>query len=444
MNPSYYNVLVDAPEDDGSAIIFNTRTSAIGVLSCKERALYNELSESSAPSSEAQELLQALIDDGFSMGNAETEANFMRYQFEKYRFDDTVFELYVAPTMGCNFNCPYCFEKKREGRMSPATQDALMRFIEEQFSNRPFKELKIVWYGGEPLLAMDIIEVLSARFISFCERHQLKYVASMISNTSLADEAVQKKLVACQVWSVMTTIDGVGETHELRRINKKGTPTYETILSNVEGMTSKGICVDFRCILEKGNVESCLELTENMARHDNLGIRVKPMRDMSKLAEEAGREVSQAARVEPLEPEEYAEAFYRVFMQGKPKAADYARALEPLHLHCSACMDRGYAIDELGNAFNCGCAIGDDKKVLFNICEPAQTRKTRWDMIAWYGSHNPLDIPHCRTCRVLPLCQGGCLRIDEEPGSECNPMKYIVEKMALGYYAALEEERMGA
>lgn len=439
MIPSYYNVLVELPESTDT-VIFNTRTSAIGVLSESERVLYDELSHADNPSVQAQSFLKELSDDGFSMGSAEVEANFMRYQFEKYRFDDTVFELYVAPTMGCNFNCPYCFEKKREGRMSPATQDALMRFVEEQFENRPFKELKIVWYGGEPLLAMDIIEALSARFIAFCEAKGLKYVASMISNTSLADEAVQKKLVECQVWSVMTTIDGVGETHELRRVNKGGTPTYETILSNVEGMTSKGICVDFRCILEKGNVESCLKLTEGMARHDNLGIRVKPMRDMSKLAAEAGREVSQAAPVEPLAPEEYADAFYRVFMQSSPAAADYARALEPLHLHCSAAMDRGYAIDELGNAFNCGCAIGDDSKVLFNICEPPETRKTRWDMIAWYGSHNPLDLPHCRVCPVLPLCQGGCLRIDEEPGTECNPLRYIIEKMVLGYYRALCEE----
>lgn len=442
MAPSYYNVITNLPASD-SAVIFNTRTSAIGTLSPEEHALYDELATSDSPSPQAQAFLQELVAGGFSMGDAETEANFMRYQFEKYRFDDAVFELYVAPTMSCNFNCPYCFEKKREGRMSARTQDALMSFIEEQFENRPFKELKIVWYGGEPLLAMDIIEALSKRFISFCEEHDLRYLASMISNTSLADEKVQQRLVACQVWSVMTTIDGVGEAHELRRVSKDGTPTYETILDNVEGMTEKGICVDFRCILEKGNVESCLELTKSMTRHENLGIRVKPMRDMSQLAAEAGRELSQAACVEPLAPEEYAEAFYRVFMQGTPRAADYQRALEPLHLHCSACMDRGYAIDELGNAFNCGCAIGDEKKVLFNICEKPEVRKVRWDMIAWYGSHNPLDLPHCRTCPVLPLCQGGCLRIDEERGSECNPLRYIIDKMVAGHYQALCEENAG-
>ena len=437
MNPSYYNVLVDRP--DGEAVIFNARTSAIGLLDADERRLYGELaaaSDAGAASDEARRLLDTLVKEGFSMGDAEREADFMRYQFEKYRFDDTVFELYVAPTMGCNFNCPYCFEKKREGRMSAEVQDALLRFIKEQYENRPFKELKIVWYGGEPLLQMGIIEALSARFIAFCEPLGIDYVASVISNTSLADEDVQDRLIACRVWSVMTTIDGVGEFHELRRVNKAGSPTYEKILDNVESMTKKGICVDFRCILEKGNVESCLELTQGMARHENLGIRVKPMRDMSKL----GREVPAAARVEPLSCEDFAEASYKVFMQSHPTAKDYRRALEPLHLHCSASMDRGYAIDEFGNAFNCGCAIGDSEKILFNICEPPETRTTRWDMIAWYGSHNPLDNERCRTCRVLPLCQGGCLRIDEEPYQECNPLRYTIDRMVSGYYEALDGE----
>lgn len=437
MTPSYYNVLVEVPSTN-ETVIFNTRTSSLGVLDAREVAVYNDLVAGRSDTPGAEELPQTLKAGGFAMEDAEAEANYMRYQFERYRFDDTVFELYVAPTMGCNFNCPYCFEHKREGYMTPEVQDALMAFVEEQYANRPYKELKIVWYGGEPLLRLDIIEALSARFIDFCQRHDVKYVASMISNTSLAGEDVQQKLLACQIWSVMTTIDGEGALHEQRRVNKCGKPTFSTIMDNVEGMTDKGICVDFRCILEKGNVESCLNITKSMSGHKNLGIRVKQMRDMSQF----GREVPGAAKVEPLAREEYADAFYRVFMQSDPSAEDYRRALEPLRLHCSASMDRGYAIDERGNAFNCGCAIGDDKKILFNICEPPETRIVRWDMVAWYGSHNPLDKESCRRCPVLPLCQGGCLRIDaEEAFGECNPLRYVIDKMVLGYYQSLQDEQ---
>ncbi len=432
MKTSYYNVVVDIPGSDES-VLYNTRTSAIACLGSEERAVYDLLLEGGKPGEAEAPIVSELADGGFLVENPEFEANMLQYQFERYRYSDAILELYVAPTMGCNFDCPYCFEHKREGSMSQAVQDALLGFVREEYDERPFEELKIVWYGGEPLLQIDTIVELSKRFIAFAEEAGIEYVASIISNTSLANEEVQQKLIDSRVWSIMTTLDGEKEIHDARRVNKAGESTFDTIMRNVDSMTEKGICVDFRCILEKGNVESCLRLTEQMANRDNLGIRVKPMRDMSKF----GRDVPGAAEVEALEPEDYADAFYKVFLQKNPTVEDYERALEPIRLHCSAAMERGYAIDELGNAFNCGCAIGDDSKILFNICEPKETRKVNWDLKSWYNAHNPVAIERCRGCRVLPLCQGGCLRRDEEPFSECNPMKYIIEDMVLGYYEAL-------
>lgn len=435
MRPSFYNVVVELPETQKS-VIYNTRTCAIAELDSAERAVYELLLEGGEASISDKTLITELADQGFIMNNPEDEANLLQYQFERYRYSDAVFELYVAPTMGCNFNCPYCFERKRPGQMSPEVQDALVRFVREEYAERPYKELKIVWYGGEPLMQVDIISSLSKRLIAFSEEVGIPYVASVISNTSLATEEVQDALIEAQVWSVMTTLDGEREVHDLRRVNKTGESTFDTIMENLESMTEKGICVDFRCILEKGNVDSCLRLTQQMAHHKNLGIRVKPMRDMSHL----GREVPEAAKVEALDPKDYAAVFYQVFLQKNPDVSDYERALEPIRLHCSAAMDRGYAIDELGNAFNCGCAIGDDSKILFNICEPPETREINWGLKSWYNAHNPLAIDRCRSCRVLPLCQGGCLRRDEKPFSECNPLKYVIEDMVRGYYHALLSE----
>ena len=437
MKASYYNVLVETgidPNDgNAAAVLFNTRTSTLAELDKGELAAYRGIEKLC----DDDPIAKQLAEQGFVLKDPESEANLLRYEFEKYRFDDSVFELYVAPTLSCNFGCPYCFERKRPGAMTSEVQDALVEFVGEQYRERPYKTLKIIWYGGEPLLRMDVIESLSGRFIAFCEKRGIEYIASVISNTSLATPEVQDRLIACGVWSVMSTIDGIGEIHEARRVNSGEAPTYETIRSNVEAMAEKGICVDFRCILEKGNVESCLELTRSMAHRDNLRVRVKPLIDFG----DANGKNMAAAGLRPLSREEFAQAYLEVFLQGLPDAADYERELAPLRLNCSACMDRGYAIDERGNVSNCGCTIGDDSKTLFNICEPADSRTVNWDLVSWYGSKNPLDMPYCRTCRVLPLCQGGCLRVsDPEPFHNCNPLRYCIEDMVRGYYAALLKE----
>ena len=145
MKASYYNVLVKdkAGQNDAgvAAVLFNTRTSALVELTADELAAYLAVENLS----DDNPVIKELSCYGFVLKDPETEANLLHYEFEKYRFDDSVFELYVASTLSCNFNCPYCCEYKRSSSMSSEVQDALMSFVQEQYNERPHQTLKIVW-----------------------------------------------------------------------------------------------------------------------------------------------------------------------------------------------------------------------------------------------------------------------------------------------------------
>lgn len=70
-------------------------------------------------------------------------------------FSNSKLILTLAPTSQCNFNCPYCFEENKPiCKMSEQTISNIVKFI-AKYEN--LKQLYLTWYGGEPLLALNIL-----------------------------------------------------------------------------------------------------------------------------------------------------------------------------------------------------------------------------------------------------------------------------------------------
>jgi len=77
--------------------------------------------------------------------------------------DRNYLSLTIAPTLNCNFMCPYCYEEENARQvsfMSKEVTDNTLRFIKHQL-NGPNAGVSISWYGGEPLLAVHTIQYIS-------------------------------------------------------------------------------------------------------------------------------------------------------------------------------------------------------------------------------------------------------------------------------------------
>lgn len=69
---------------------------------------------------------------------------------------DKIANIIIAPTLECNAHCFYCFENGfKKGKMSIETADRLVDYLQEHWNG---EKLGITWFGGEPLLAADIID----------------------------------------------------------------------------------------------------------------------------------------------------------------------------------------------------------------------------------------------------------------------------------------------
>ena len=124
--------------------------------------------------------------------------------------------LTIVPTLNCNFQCSYCFSFARQERLGHSVRQALLQFVRNKLDK--VENLSISWFGGEPLLCLDIIEDLSAQFSGLSEEHQVKMTpGTIITNGYLLTREVAKRLQKAGISSAQITLDGDQETHDRRR-----------------------------------------------------------------------------------------------------------------------------------------------------------------------------------------------------------------------------------
>lgn len=142
--------------------------------------------------------------------------------------------LTILPTGKCNFNCSYCLESEQDfsrNRMTKQSQDAILKFVQKNISK--YHDLRIAWFGGEPLLEAQIIDDLSKKLIQICNSRHITYSASTITNGYLLTPKVFNTLYKQKLYNYMITVDGFKEQHDKFRCMHNGEGTYDKIMENL-------------------------------------------------------------------------------------------------------------------------------------------------------------------------------------------------------------------
>ena len=138
--------------------------------------------------------------------------------------------LTIAPTRACNFICPYCYEEnKTVSMMTDETEAQLINFIK---LHKKISDIAIIWYGGEPLLAIDRIRSINKKISELGK----DYTSMIVTNGYLLDDNVISILDELKLKKIQITLDGNKETHDSRRCLKGGGPTFDKIVSNMKNL----------------------------------------------------------------------------------------------------------------------------------------------------------------------------------------------------------------
>lgn len=145
------------------------------------------------------------------------------------------FQAIVFPTEKCNLRCTYCYEDFAVGKMPEAVQDQLIHFLKSK--SEEYEEINLSWFGGEPLLALDVIDRVHRGLIPHLVRKRVGFSSQITTNAYYLDATRRKKLLALGVSAFQITLDGVRSDHNKRRrmnpMSKLDKNTYDVILRNI-------------------------------------------------------------------------------------------------------------------------------------------------------------------------------------------------------------------
>ncbi|MBP3893189.1 MAG: radical SAM protein [Atopobiaceae bacterium] len=345
--------------------------------------------------------------------------------------------LTICPTMGCNFDCPYCFEDHYPRMMSEEVQDDVVELTKRMMNAGNIKDISVTWFGGEPLLAPRIIESLSERLMALAEERGGDYSGSIITNGYLLTQEIADMLGRCHVKFAQVTIDGMRDSHDSTRHLAGGGPTFDRIVSNLRNLKLP-FRVSIRHNVHEGNrseVEPLEAFIAELAKESGNRITyyVAPVSG-SAVADERGKQVGLLCGTEASE------------IGIKQEASRFRTARGN---YCGAHSLWSVGIDERGNLQKCWESV-DKPQISFGTAHdwdpenPLETASNPDNLTKFLNTAAPVPDEECQECVWLPTCVGGCPYRRLFDARSCVAFKDDPESYVLALHARIGEDKEDA
>jgi uncharacterized protein len=321
-----------------------------------------------------------------------------RYKATRNRSD--YFGLTIVTSLGCNFDCPYCFEAKHPSIMDSEVQEALLRMLDDKLPI--ISLLNVEWFGGEPLVGKVPLLALSDAFIERCERSGVTYRAAITTNGSLLDEETCVALRKRRISRVQVSLDGPPDIHDRMRPTADGRGTFQRILANIHH------AVNYFEVVVRINVDACNVSAgpELLQILDDEGFAGKLRVYLGQLVgvDDGAAAPSTTYQGRCLTNPQFAEqelAFTRL-----AASRGFARLSlpAPTGAPCTAVRANELVVGSRGELYKCYESVGNPREVIGNIRSYFETngRLHKW------LHYDPFRDDECCSCIALPVCMGGC------------------------------------
>ncbi len=426
MKTSRYNFIF--PLEDDSYLIYNALSGgfakvdshALNVLKKIEKGENSETHDS-----EVSLVIENLEKGRFIWQDDSDECAYLKVLTTMHRFGSRSLGLTIAPTLECNFACTYCYEEHENVRMNAEIVGAVKKFLESEL--KQVNGLGITWFGGEPLIALDIMKDISHTIFRVQKEKELHFEAGLITNGYLLDKKVAEELVELQVKTVQVTVDGPEDVHDTRRLLRNGKGTFQRILDNLVKVSDilKGVSV--RVNVDKTNIERAPELLDILKAQglkEKVGVYFAPVQAIGSRCKDVSAEC--------FDYETYSSHEIELYRKALEKGFGIVRYPKPFRGYCGAVSLHALLIDPYGNLHKCWNTVGVEEEKVGKIGEPLKMDSILVKWLSW----DPFEKKECGECRFLPICMGGCPYLLRMREMNCNSWKYNLEQMLRLYYVS--------
>lgn len=176
---------------------------------------------------------------GFLVKSREAESRELLGYVDELNAENETFTAIVVLNLDCNLGCTYCYEGKRKGKhyMSAETAGDFIDFIKSRVIKGK-EEINLIFYGGEPLLSIDLIVRIAKDIRAFAKKRGILFDFTLTTNGTLLTPSVVKKLKPLGLRSASITLDGTKELHDAFRPFKSGAGSFDTIVRNIKNVCS--------------------------------------------------------------------------------------------------------------------------------------------------------------------------------------------------------------
>lgn len=306
--------------------------------------------------------------------------------------------LHINPTLDCNFRCWYCYENHLHGSiMSGNTIRATQSFISRLLDSRPgIKALHIGFFGGEPLLYFnDTVRPILQYAKSLTESHGVRLTCNFTTNGSLVREdhiSFLKDFCA----SFQITLDGGRESHDKVRFHKGGRGSYDDILSAVTRLAESGAGIILRINFTSANLESVAGICEDL-RDIPEAVRQNIRIDLQRVWQDRpmGKDDTEARAMETRRM--FTRTGFHVIPNYIPSHVKYP---------CYGDKKNHVLINHDGRLYGCTARDFNEPNSIGHLSE---TGELVFDRNVYERRLNAkMAKAICRTCRIAPVCGGGC------------------------------------